>query len=79
MILKLMSNENLPDDDAKKAFTIIANVNEVKFHTLGTGERALYVQYDVPNQELPGEEFVLNGNAYLMNDNGKTVQTFWGN
>lgn len=79
MILKLMGTENLPDGDMAKPCQIIDYINEVKYVCLGTGERALDVQYSKPNRELSSERFILHGNAYLMNDGGKTIQSFAAN
>lgn len=76
MILKLMGCENMPDDDPLKTCQIIDDIQEAKFEYLTTGEAALSVQYRKPNRGLTRETFVLKANAYLMNDNGKTVQAF---
>lgn len=76
MLIQLMSDENIPDDDPAKGCTIVANVVEVKFSRLGTGEACLHVEYSQPNRGLTAEDFVLRGNAYLMNDSGKTVRSF---
>ena len=39
-------------------------------------ESAIDVTYESPNRELLQETFILHGNAYLMNDGGKTIQSF---
>lgn len=66
--IKLMSGENLPDTNPNKEFTII-NVNEditgIKFSQLPT-----------PNVVVGDKYYALEGNAYVMNQNGKTVATF---
>lgn len=76
MILKLMSEENLSDDDMAKSCSIIDYVNEVNYRSTGTGEMALDVQYTKANREATTETFILRANAYLMNDAGKTIQSF---
>ncbi len=77
MILKLMDCDcTLMDDSQLKGCRIVDGVQEVRLHRLGTDEMALDVQYRVPNRGLDAETFVLSANAYLMNDGGKTIQSF---
>lgn len=76
MLLKLMGQENMADEDSRKTSQIIDDVQEVKFTYLFTGEAALAVQYRRPNRGVTSETFVLKANAYLMNDNGKTIQGY---
>lgn len=56
---------------------ITANVAEVRYRiNEPTGEAILYVTYSSINNGLPSESFVVESPVYLMNDNGKTVETF---
>lgn len=77
MILKLMNDENLPDDNPAKGFRIVDQVREVTLSRTETGEQMLDVVYRIPNDNLLDERFILQGNAYLMNDAGKTIQPFY--
>ena len=71
-----MSSENLADDNTSKRCRVIDYVGEISFKTLDTGEAAIDVCYVKPNRGSMTETFVLKGNAYLMNDDGKTIQSF---
>lgn len=81
MILKLLTdngkgfNDSL--DNPRRNCMILDNINEVKVKTYPeTGEQALEVQYASPNRGLDSETFVLGYPAFLMNNSGKTIQTF---
>jgi len=77
MLLKLMSSENKPDDSMSKGCTIIDKIRDVTyFKETKTNEMCLRVTYSEPLRELCSELFVLKGNAYLMNDSGKTIQSY---
>jgi len=77
MILKLMSGEDLPDDDCGKGCRIVDQVREANYYTNEpTQEKIIIVTYETPNRSLLQETFTLYGNAYLMNDNGKTLQSY---
>ena len=78
MLLKIMSNENLPDDDNRKAFRLYSGVSQVEFQKVGhptsTDEPAAYAHVLWENGE--SESLRLGANAYVMNDAGKTVASF---
>lgn len=78
MYLKLMSDEDLPDGDIAKGCKIIGGISEVTYGICNTepdkGKAILLVTYDV--LKFRCDRMVLEGNAYLMNDNGKTIQSF---
>jgi len=80
MILKLIERNDytkeMMDDDPFVGCRIIDDVQEVQLTTTGTGEATINVQYRQPNRGMMTESFVLIDNAYLMNDGGKTIQTF---
>jgi hypothetical protein len=77
MLLKLMSSENKPDDSTSKGCTIIDKVRDITyFKNEPTNEMCLRVTYSEPLRELITELFTLSGNAYLMNDSGKTIQSY---
>ena len=88
MFLKLMSNEDMPDDSHAKGCTIIANVIEAKYGVRRRPDQAsgsrpeweTYVEvtyaYGQASRGNTMETFVLGGNAYLMNESGKTIQSF---
>lgn len=77
MILKIMGPEPGFDTDENKSFRLVSNVNEVNYKiNEPTGETILSVLYAQNNRSLMEETFVLQNNAYLMNDDGKTIQSF---
>jgi hypothetical protein len=71
MYLKLMGPENAPDEDSRKIFTAHGDVKSVRFARKKDAATVL-VHFD--NYDC--EEFILEGNAYLMNDAGKTIASF---
>ena len=79
MIVKLMSAENLPDDHPSKGCRIVDKVHDVNFHKIPTGESALTISYATPNSggaSAIDETITLQGNVFVMNESGKTIQAF---
>jgi hypothetical protein len=81
VILKLIEREEatreLMDDDLMIGCTVIDDIQEVKLTRVGdAGQAALQVLYRAPHRGTMSETFILKANAYLMNDHGKTIQTF---
>lgn len=75
MILKIVNKED------PSFFKMFDNINEVDYsQTYGeAGSMQLKVQYHSPNRGLDTETFELLGRrAYLMNDSGKTIESFHG-
>ena len=75
MILKLMSYSQEHECGTYGGCRIVDKVRDVLFRHPGS-EQALDVTYEEPNRGLLTETFILQGNAYLMNDQGKTLETF---
>jgi len=73
LVLKLMSGENGPDEDARKGFTLHSGVKTVTFKRAADGTPLASVLFE-DHPEF--EEWVLEGNAYVMNQAGKTVASF---
>lgn len=71
MFLKLMSDEPLPDHDSRKRFRLLDGIKKVVFQR-GTDGATVEIHHDDARFDI---EF-LTGNAYLMNDQGKTIQSF---
>lgn len=74
--IKIMSGENLADSDVGKGFKIILVDVGTPFefgHSESTGEP--YVQIWSKNSST---QYPLTGNAYVMNEDGKTIASFWG-
>jgi hypothetical protein len=65
MYLKVMGNENLSDRHALKCFRII-ECKEVSFYRDESGRPIAWVD---------GDEVALSGNAYILNANGKTIDS----
>lgn len=86
MIVKIMSSENLPDDDPRKSYSLYGNISGVSWNRdlSGKVKARMYVRDDVKTASVPGfsehEVFAdVPANAYVMNDRGKTVDTFCAN
>lgn len=74
--IKIMSGENLADSDVGKGFKIIlvdANTPFEFGHSPTSGEP--YVQIWCKGESV---QHPLTGNAYVMNEDGKTIASFWG-
>jgi hypothetical protein len=75
MLLKLMDVGTAPDTDPRKGCAIISLVCEAKL--IPDEETKLRIVYQqCPNGKLLVIYHVLKANAYLMTDEGKTIQTF---
>lgn len=81
LIVKMMSGENAPDDDTRKAFRLITGVVDVRFDRQADDPNAdtspvpvMYVWYG-DRQERP-DAFCVAGNVYIMNESGRTVASF---
>jgi hypothetical protein len=73
MILKLMGGEDLPDSDSRKTFLIFAGVTSVDFdRDEDTSRATAYVTFESGDPE----SYQLDGNAYLMTDDGAFVTAF---
>jgi hypothetical protein len=79
MLLKIMSAENAADDDSRKTFQLHDGVSTVSFEREPDGlnpggeQRAQAHATFADNTTCV---FDVPGNAYVMNDNGKTVASF---
>lgn len=65
MYLKIMSEENLPDQSGDKAYTIIEATRIVFQRGAGNGWAC-----------ADGDMIALTGNAYILNERGKTIDSF---
>ncbi len=72
LMLKLMSAQDLPDEDSRKRYSLYANIVTVDFVKKEDGRAWAEVLYT----DGGTEDFPLYGNAYLMNENGRTVSSF---
>jgi hypothetical protein len=71
MLVKFMSGEGAADDDSRKQFRVFSSVKSVEFIRSDNGSFArMEFEHGV---EM---EYHLSGNAYVMNDAGKTVSSF---
>jgi hypothetical protein len=78
MYLKIMDAENAPDDDSRKAYRLLSDVVAVKFSRIsdiGQGPRIGTFAF-VRFKSGEPETFDIPANAYLMNDNGKTISSW---
>lgn len=71
MYLKLMGPENAPDDDSRKGARIISGVEEVQFSRGAQGNAVAEVLLSDGARKL----IPLEGNAYVMNSDGKTIDS----
>lgn len=72
VIVKIMSGEDLADEDTQKSFRLFMDVTFVEFHRRAGGP----VAFIYAKGEAEGAEYPLEGNVYVMNENGKTVSSF---
>lgn len=71
MYLKIMSGENAADSDSRKSYEILDNVASAKFERID-GEPVVHVVFD----DGDVEDYTISGNAYVMNESGRTISTF---
>jgi hypothetical protein len=73
MFLKIMSDEDLPDEDPRKSYTLFEKVDEVKFarESRGGGTFVQYIDAHGTPVDRP-----LYGNAYVFNDIGHLISSF---
>jgi antitoxin component of RelBE/YafQ-DinJ toxin-antitoxin module len=76
LTLKMMSGENIPDDDSRKTFMLLAEVLSVGFSRRPGGICKANVSFRTPAGTSMSESIVLDGNCYVMNDAGKTISSF---
>lgn len=81
MYVKLMSDQNLPDNDSRKSFRLLANVEAVFFNRHPEAPEGpegkdwpptAYMTFSDGTQE----GFALVGNVYILSDSGKTIEKF---
>ena len=73
MYLKLMSSENASDSDSRKQHRILSNIDLIDFNREPDGKAFATVKF-TDSDEM--ERFNLDGNAYVMNDDGETISSF---
>ena len=78
MFLKVMSPENAADDDSRKTFRLYGKIKVIEFERESARETNMakafaHVVYD---DDRCSESIIVNGNAYVMNDAGKTIASF---
>lgn len=85
LIVKIMAGDGLPDDDPRATFMLFADVRSVTFTRAADGScmARMYVLDEVKTATVPGfSEHEVNadvrGNVYVLNDRGRTVETFNG-
>lgn len=78
MIVKITGGENAPDHDARKTHTLLSNVIAVDFtrDPFGTAEARVTFATGPMNANTEVETFPVPGNAYVMNEDGKTISSF---
>lgn len=80
LIAKIMSGEDLPDDDSRKSFRLFDNIGYFAFVRDEQGFSAgVYLGLnDRPDDaaELGPQFYPIEGNVYIMNQAGKTVASF---
>jgi hypothetical protein len=79
LTLKLMSEQDMPDDDPSKDFTLIQIADDEVLQFLRTGESGTYREYTakvvalILRSDGLEQPYPLVGNAYVLNQNGKTI------
>lgn len=85
MIVKIMGyNPNqYPDHDPRVSFRVLDGVKDVRFSRFASYGLGIPSSPDEPTAYLvfrddESEIYVVDGNAYVMTDEGKTISTFSG-
>lgn len=93
LTLKIMGPENKADSEPDKDHRLIGGIQEVRFRrTVATKHEESQLELDAPPQgqawtvclaevKFPEDNvlanYLLNGNCYVLNDDGQTVDTYW--
>ena len=90
LILKIMSGEDLADDNPSKPYRLIADVVNVDFYTAtATQSERARLGYDEEGPDVLAHHarihhpqggvsrYLITGNVYVMNDRGDTIDTYW--
>lgn len=72
MYVKIMGDDNTGDDDSRKTFRLLQQVIAVNFDR--NGDDTAFVELTFEDKSY--EQFEVRGNAYVMNDQGKTIGKF---
>lgn len=76
VVVKLMSGEDMPDDDTRKSFKLKTGVLDVEF-ARDDGHPYVWLWYrGADGLAGPPTQLLLTGNVYVMNEAGKTVASF---
>jgi hypothetical protein len=81
LTLKLLSGQDLPDDDPTKDFTLIQITDDEVLQFVHIGKSGVYKgdEYSaevlalIVRRDGAEQAYPLTGNAYVLNSNGKTV------
>ncbi len=76
MFLKIMNDDGLADNDYRKRYHMIEVVDFFVYHSLSSG--TVESQPSVTYTDTLGKEHsrVVHGNVYVMNNQGKTIDTW---
>jgi hypothetical protein len=74
--VKMMGDENLPDEDVYKAYTLftLADGDSIEFIN-ANGTKGQLDYFCISRQNGKTEKLYLTGNVYIMNAAGKTIAT----
>lgn len=78
MIVKVMGSENMPDSSPRKSFELF-HVKRVQFYRVEDKDKGLIARarlWVFGNPEVGFLDEILTGNAYVLNETGKTISTF---
>lgn len=73
LIIKLMSDEDAPDQDTRKSYRLFTGVTSASFSRDESGAGIMMVHFEAKEDE---ETFDVIGNVYVMNEAGKTISSF---
>lgn len=73
LLVKMMSAEDTPDTDSRKAHELFTDVIKVEFTRGSNGEAFVHLLFKDSEDE---EIYDVTGNVYVMNENGKTISHF---
>lgn len=76
LIVKIMSGEHAADDDSRKTHTLLTDVKSCQFVRHDDGSASAVMTFGGARDGWAPERFAIEGNAYVMNENGKTISSF---
>ena len=76
LIVKMMSDENLADDDTRKTFILHTGVKHIVFDRTMDGECYAHIWHEDAPLDGDCRRYRITANVYVLNEAGRTISSF---